>query len=243
MRQFSFADALEILVALRDRTSRPSPDPQAAFVKFCLANISRSSSQFLQDLWVAHELKSQREGFFVEFGGADGIRSSNSYYLETELGWTGVIAEPARAWYPALRNNRACDIDERCVWDRSGLTVTFNQPDIALHSTIDSYSDGDLHADSRRAGQRYAVETVSLNDLLAFWGAPKRLDYLSIDTEGSELDILTAFDFAAWDVQLITVEHNHSNKRQPIFDLLTSRGYVRRFEALSNVDDWYVKTG
>lgn len=243
MRQFSFAEALEMLVFLRDQTARPSPDAQAAFVKFCLGNITRSSSQFLQDLWVAYELKSLRNGYFVEFGGADGIRASNSLYLETELGWTGVIAEPARAWHPALRDNRACLIDDRCVWDRSGLTVTFNQPEIALHSTIDSYSDSDLHADTRRNGQRYAVETVSLDDLLAFWNAPRRIDYLSVDTEGSELDILAAFDFGAWDVRLITVEHNHSARRQPLHELLTSKGYVRRFEALSNVDDWYVKTG
>jgi FkbM family methyltransferase len=242
MRNLSFAEALELLVALRDQTSASSPDPQLAFINFCLANATRSSSQFLQDLWVAHELKSRKNGFFVEFGAADGIRSSNSYFLEAELGWRGIVAEPARIWYPALRNNRACFIDDRCVWTQSGQSVAFNQPAIALHSTIDSYSDGDMHAETRKEGQRYAVETVSLNDLLAFWGAPRRIDYLSIDTEGSELDILQAFDFAAYDVRLITVEHNHTDQRQPLFDLLTAKGYQRKFEKLSNVDDWYVRT-
>jgi len=242
MRQWSLAEALELLIALRDQTAPTSPEEQLAFVNFCLMHVTASSSQFLQDLWVAYELKSRKTGFFVEFGAADGLRSSNTRYLETELGWNGILAEPARIWFPALRRNRACFIDDRCVWSESGKSVTFNQPAIALHSTIDSYSDGDLHADTRKDGRRYPVETVSLNDLLTYWNAPRRIDYLSVDTEGSELDILTAFDFAAWDVRLITVEHNHSDKRQPIHDLLAANGFRRKFEALSQVDDWYVKT-
>lgn len=112
---------------------------------------------------------------------------------------------------------------------------------IAAHATIDSFSDSDMHAASRRDGERYPVETVSLNDLLAFWDAPRRIDYLSIDTEGSELDILQHFDFDAYDVRLITVEHNHTDRRQPICDLLAAQGYQRKFETLSNVDDGYVK--
>ena len=84
-------------------------------------------------------------------------------------------------------------------------------------------------------------ETVTLVDLLAFWKAPRRIDYLSIDTEGSELDILNAFDFSAHDVRLITVEHNFSGNRGPILDLLTAQGYRRKFTDLSMVDDWYVK--
>ena len=118
----------------------------------------------------------------------------------------------------------------------------FNQPSIAAHSTIDSFSDVDLHAASRSDGLRYEVETVSLNDLLAFWNAPRRIDYLSIDTEGSELDILQHFDFAAYDVRLITVEHNHTAQRPLIHDLLTAKGFRRKFESLSNVDDWYVRS-
>ncbi len=42
-------------------------------------------------------------------------------------------------------------------------------------------------------------------------------------------------------MRLISVEHNHTARRRPIFDLLTARGYRRRFETLSSVDDWYVR--
>jgi FkbM family methyltransferase len=241
MRPMSLAEALEMLVALRDQTGKAGDD-QSLFMNFCLKNIGWSRSQILQDLWVAYELKSRRGGFFVEFGGADGIKFSNSYALETELGWSGVVAEPARIWYPAIRNNRGCFVDDRCVWTRTGETLTFNQPPIAAHSTIDSYSGSDRLAHTRVDGLRYEVETVSMTDLLDHWRAPRRIDYLSIDTEGSELDILQAFDFEAYEIRLITVEHNHSDQRQPLFDFLTGKGYRRKFEKLSSVDDWYVRT-
>jgi FkbM family methyltransferase len=241
MRPTTFAEALEVLIALRDETAAVSANKQSEFLHFCVANILRSRSQFLQDLWVAYELGSRTNGFFVEFGGADGVKGSNSYFLERDLGWNGIVAEPARIWQAALKVNRNCFVDDRCVWTTSGETLTFNQPPIAAHSTIDTYSDSDMHAHTRKDGERYPVSTVSLADLLAHWSAPRRIDYLSIDTEGSEFDILQSFDFSAYDIRLITVEHNHTDKRQALFDLLAAKGYQRRFETLSNVDDWYVK--
>ncbi|AWM78508.1 FkbM family methyltransferase [Phenylobacterium parvum] len=240
MVAISRADFLLLMVGLRD--SDPGKDEQIAFLQFCMDNAAWSHGQFLQDLWVAYETKMRTGGFFVEFGATDGIKFSNTRALETRLGWSGILAEPARIWYPALRRNRACFIDDRCVWTKTGETLVFNQPAIAAHSTIDAYSRGDSLAGTRAEGRRYEVTTVSLNDLLAHWNAPRRIDYLSIDTEGSELDILQALDFGAWEIRLITVEHNHTPKRREIHDFLVSKGYQRKFERLSNVDDWYVRT-
>lgn len=243
MRPTSFAEIIEILVAVREETSKPQADDARRFLNVCLRHAAESHGQLLQDLWAVHELQGKRDGFFVEFGAADGVVSSNTCFLERKLGWRGILAEPARVWQTALRRNRSCSIDERCVWVRSGERLVFNQPKTILHSTIDSYSAADHHAASREAGERYEVETVSLMDLLRTWDAPRRIDYLSIDTEGSELDILSAFDFSAYDIRLITVEHNHTDKRQGLFQLLTAHGYQRKFEALSDFDDWYVRAG
>lgn len=235
------ADLLDMLVVVRDQTAVRTDHPEFPFVHFCLEHLTRSPSQLQQDLWVLYELGSPRGGYFVDVGAADGVMFSNSWLLETAYGWRGIAVEPARCWYPQLKQNRACVIDERCVWRETGASVRFNEASIAMHATIESYSEGDMHAQSRRGGRRYPVETVSLNDLLAERGAPRRIDYLSLDTEGSELDILAAFDFDAWDVRLITVEHNHTDRREAVFDLLTGKGYARKFESLSRVDDWYVK--
>lgn len=66
---------------------------------------------------------------------------------------------------------------------------------------------------------------------------------MSVDTEGSELEILRGFDFGKYDIRIITVEHNGVEPdRSQIFELLSGLGYERRLTALSNFDDWYVRT-
>lgn len=92
-------------------------------------------------------------------------------------------------------------------------------------------------------GQGYRVETVSLNDLLAQHGAPSHVDYLSVDTEGSELDILQAVDFDRWSFGVLTVEHGHLPQRAGIQALLTSKGYRQVLPELSGFDDWYLGPG
>ncbi|MDO8800580.1 FkbM family methyltransferase [Phenylobacterium sp.] len=201
-----------------------------------------SRSQLRQDLFALAESEFKRDGYFVEFGGTNGSDLSNTYLLETSMGWRGIVAEPARCWHEALRINRKCHIETQCVWSESGLSVNFNESELAELSTIEEFSTSDYHSKSRQAGTHYEVSTISLVDLLKKYDAPRRIDYLSIDTEGSEFDILNAFDFDAYDIQVITCEHNFTPNRRKIFDLLTSRGYVRKYASLSSFDDWYVKS-
>lgn len=240
-RQMTFAQGLDVLAKLRDQTLDAATDDMK-FIKYCLSNLGWSRAQHLQDLWAAFELNSRRNGYFIEFGAMDGVFWSNSYGLEKQLGWNGIVSEPARIWHPAINNNRDCAVDRRCVWTKTGETIRFNQTPLTGLSTIDSYSESDRHAHHRVDGKRYDVETVSLTDLLDFWKAPRRIDYLSIDTEGSELDILKAFDWDSYEIRLISVEHNRSEKREQLFALLSAKGYRRKFEAFSGNDDWYVKT-
>ena len=86
-----------------------------------------------------------------------------------------------------------------------------------------------------------SVETISLVDLLKKYNAPKHIDYLSIDTEGSEFDILENFDFNTYSFSVITCEHNYTPMRDKIYDLLTSKGYERKLTEVSRWDDWYIK--
>ena len=201
---------------------------------------ARSKSQIRQDLFVLSELDFKKNGFFVEFGAAGGVEDSNTYLLEDGFGWQGILAEPARVFHERLRANRRAQISTKCVWSESKKLVTFNETNWAYHSTIDSFSAHDSFADRRRAGHTYDVETVSLMDLLAEFSAPAEIDYLSIDTEGTELDILQSFDFAKYRISVITCEHNFTPAREAIRALLESQGYVRKREHLSRFDDWYV---
>ena len=65
---------------------------------------------------------------------------------------------------------------------------------------------------------------------------------MNVDTEGSEYDILAAFDFERYDVRLLTIEHNYSANEQHITDLLRERGYRRVFPKLSRIDAWFVRS-
>jgi FkbM family methyltransferase len=224
---------------------RAIPDPPAlteeeAFVLYSVRHASESSAQLLQDLFVRWKLGDRRDGFFVEFGATDGVELSNTLYLEKHRSWSGILAEPGRCWHPALMANRTCAIETRCVWKRTGETLLFNEVAWAELSTLQSFSQRDAHSLSRQNGTLYEVETVSLNDLLAERGAPNVIDYLSIDTEGSEFEILESLDFDRYTFRIITVEHNHTADRSRVFELLSAHGYGRVFPQLSRWDDWYV---
>lgn len=202
---------------------------------------NKSRSQLGQDLFVVFELKSKKNGYFVEFGATNGIDLSNTYLLETEFSWRGILAEPARIWEQQLKTNRSnASIETLCVWKDSNLSLTFLETDVPQLSTVDSFSAVDIHASTRLAGKNYEVRTISLNDLLMKHRAPNYIDYLSIDTEGSEYEILKAFNFKEFKFGIITVEHNYTPQRELIFALLTSHGYIRKYENISEFDDWYV---
>ena len=200
-----------------------------------------SKGQLWQDLFVLTELEFKRNGFFVEFGAANGIDLSNTYLLETKFSWTGILAEPAEYWHSELKKNRSAFIEEKCVWVDSTSTLIFNETSTPELSTIASFSSGDLHRQSRESGREYHVNTISLNDLLIKYNAPAHIDYLSIDTEGSEFLILESLDFEKFSFSVITCEHAYRAERENIKNLLESHGYVRKYAELSAFDDWYVR--
>ncbi|MEH6549117.1 MAG: FkbM family methyltransferase [Pseudomonadales bacterium] len=201
----------------------------------------QSKAQLHQDIIVLLATNFKRNGFFVEFGATNGIDLSNTYLLEKSYGWKGILAEPAKVWHDDLRKNRSVDIDFSCVWKVSNDVVNFNMVDCAELSTISEFSDRDQHSKARTNGVTYEVETISLNDLLEKYDSPTHIDYLSIDTEGSEFEILNGFDFNKYDISIISCEHNYTKDRERIFKLLSDNGYDRKFTGLSKWDDWYFK--
>ena len=135
---------------------------------------------------------------------------------------------------------RKVNINTDCLWSETGKELIFNEVDDGELSTIDEFSSSDQHKNRRLNGRQYKVNTISLKDLLIKYDAPKLIDYLSIDTEGSEFEILKNFDFDNFKFRVITCEHNYNDNREKIYKLLTDNGYIRKFVNISKFEDWYV---
>ena len=232
------------LADVRSRILNESDPVVRSFLMYALGKGGISRSQIFQDAFVLYVLKEKTDGFFCDFGSTDGVSLSNSYALERHFGWTGICAEPARSWHDDLRRNRPkALIETDCVWSHTGERLTFFETKSKALSTITAYRRSDLHARHRRHGAAYDVRTISLNDLLAKYNAPADFDYLSMDTEGSELEILKAFDMKRYRPKIITIEHNYTENRDAIFRLLTAHRYVRVLPEVSMFDDWYLAAG
>ncbi|EPE94739.1 FkbM family methyltransferase [Rhizobium grahamii] len=211
-----------------------------SFLSYCLARRAWSRAQILQDLWVCFELYEMRGGYFVEFGSTNGLKNSNTWLLETKFGWSGILAEPNPIWHSELALNRIAHIDHRCVSSRSDTTVKFLATDFSDPelSSIVEFSGDDHFSEIRSRGTAIEVDTVSLGDLLNSYDAPDVINYLSVDTEGSELDILSAYGFDRR-FDLISVENNPKTE-QMIEELLRGKGYRRVYQQFSQWDGWYV---
>ncbi|WP_413974438.1 FkbM family methyltransferase [Hyunsoonleella sp. 2307UL5-6] len=199
-----------------------------------------SKSQIKQDLFVLCELDFKKNGFFIEFGATDGISMSNTFLLEKDFNWKGILAEPGRCWHSALKENRDTFIETNCVWHKTGEELQFQEAQSSTLSTVVGFGKTDSHSQDRDTKKVYSVTTISLNDLLLKYKAPKIIDYLSIDTEGSEYIILNNLNFDDYKFRVITVEHNYTSLREKIFKLLSSKGYSRVHTTHSLFDDWYI---
>jgi hypothetical protein len=88
-------------------------------------------------------------------------------------------------------------------------------------------------------GKIIDVQTISMNDLLDNNNAPNFIDYLSIDTEGSEFEILKTMDYDKYTFGIIHVEHNYVEpQRTNMKEFLLSKNYVYKRE--NKWDDEYI---
>jgi len=193
-------------------------------------------SQLGQDKTVLEHYNHKREGFFVEIGAYDGVELSNTFALEN-LGWTGICVEPLPQRYEALKINRKCKTYNAAIDEISGKTLEFVVADML---------SGDVtRLDTERVKREHGlnniiqVKTLSLTELLDSANAPSFIEFLSLDTEGTELDILKGCDFKKYRFGYITVEHNYKEPvRSQIRHLLETNGYM--FKCQNQWDDDYV---
>ena len=118
--------------------------------------------------------------------------------------------------------------------------------DIGEYSTINDYIENDIKSlpgntfARKKGGKIISVETISLNDVVKNYFNDVCPSYVSIDTEGSEYEILKAFDLDKYKPKLFTIEHNFTENESKIDEHLITNGYVRIFRKLTTFDAWYI---
>jgi FkbM family methyltransferase len=193
-------------------------------------------SQDKQDeLLETYVFREHRRGVFVDVGAWDGVTFSNTLFFEKERGWSGIHIEPLKDQYEALVKNRPHSVNLNvAVSDFNGETEFLSIPGpTSMLSGITSNYDP-------RHIERIALETSALNTQGTTVTVPvrrldsifrehntRRVHYLSIDAEGSEMNIIRSIDFEFTYIDVIGFENNYDDKTRPIIEFLQQKGYIK----------------
>lgn len=208
-------------------------------------------SQWGQDRHLAeHVFKGLRDGVYVDVGAHDGTTLSNTRFFDDTLNWTGICVEPMDNVFEELVKNRprakcvnACAYDRECDVDffniaesvptsemLSGICETYYPKHLdRIHSEI---------ASNGGRGQVVSKKAVTVQSLLDEHNIT-RVDYLSIDTEGSEQKVLDGIDWARAEIAIIDVENNYPEIFGATHQFLLDRGY--KHHAKLCIDELYIR--
>ncbi|MBS0619967.1 MAG: FkbM family methyltransferase [Verrucomicrobia bacterium] len=189
-------------------------------------------SQCGQDAFVHQNFfQGVQEGVFVDIGAHNGISLSNTYFFEKELGWNGICVEPIPEVFDALRQNRNCICVQGCIVSEPIEHAEFwritGAPEM-LSGLIHRYDPKHRERIRRELKKKRGalavidVRCYRLNELLEAHQID-HVHFLSIDTEGGELEILKSIDFDRFQIDVIAVENNYQDPHFAPF--MESKGY------------------
>jgi FkbM family methyltransferase len=192
-------------------------------------------------------------GFFVDVGAFDGQLGSNTFFFEKRLGWSGMAFEPNPPAFEALRRTRSCQAIQGCAYNRDGevsfLALADNAPSrrtkellrpanfsslaldpahgavmlSGIHEHIDNMPRVEQVRELWRLNQSVVtVHCHRIDSVLAEHGV-STVDYLSIDVEGAELQVLEGIDFTKIRVNVIGVERSRCFPN--VYRLLVDAGF------------------
>jgi FkbM family methyltransferase len=193
-------------------------------IRAALAGIigrEKTYSQFGQDLWVVHGVApGKRDGYYLDVGSADGVVISNTKLLD-DMGWKGICIDP----FPRNMGSRTCQLFNQPVFSESGKHVQFRAAG-DLGGIVD---DLHRHKEMEEVVKAPLVDfvTATLDEILARAHAPNYIDFMSLDVEGAEYDVLSGLSLDRYHFGGLAIEHNYEPaKREAIHKLLAAHGYV-----------------
>jgi len=201
-------------------------------------------SQVGQDAFIDWLLSARNtSGTFVDVGAHNGITFSNSFFLEKYRGWTGICIEANPRVFSELRQNRSCISVNCAIGTASGqadfmMVSGYAEMLSGLENLYKSRHKQRIRREIKKYGGEVMNQKVSvkpLQELLDEYGIDE-IDYLSIDVEGSEMEVLRSIDFSRTSILSIGVENNYRDFRMHRF--LTNAGLTRILRISS--DDFYI---
>ncbi len=202
-------------------------------------------SQYGQDRYCFNIFfRGRTTGVFVDVGASDGVTISNTLAFENR-GFTGICIEPRKDEFDKLSKNRKCHCEQVGISanpshriefteikgygkDLSGITSEYNNTH-RQRILNDSKHPKHISIDT------IYIETVKLQDLLDKYGY-NEIDFLSVDTEGSEFSVLQSIDWTRTRVNVIAIENNYQDRQ--INQFLLDKGFKQNTHR--GVDDIYV---
>ena len=193
----------------------------------------RHFAQARQDLLVLNVFKDKSNGYFVDLAANHWLVYSNTYVLEHFNYWKGICLEPNPKYWVDLLSNRRCMLFVNPVSTTNGEVVTFSFGNAEFGGIVGA------DFDNKEAGRQSAdLITVTLEEVLEKAGAPKVIDYFSLDVEGAEYHVLSKFDFSKYTFLTVTVERpSHKVHR-----LLTDNNYRYVYMLTSWGECFYIHT-
>jgi FkbM family methyltransferase len=211
----------------------PSLYQHSVLQKLCPGDSGFNSfhSQAGQDLYVWNRFFrwSADTGVFVEFGARDGLQHSNTAFFELSLKWKGLLIEPFENRSTVLKNRPRSQVIHGIVHDKGGLTLQYSGNDGEKNTGTSKYNETvDLNAPSFK----FTVTSYRLKDLL-MQSNLRHIDYLCVDTEGTEFEILSGFEADEFEIDVIQVESpptrdgesSNENEKTSLVQVMAQKGY------------------
>tara|TARA_R110000824_G_scaffold119521_1_gene273614 strand:+ start:519 stop:1208 length:690 start_codon:yes stop_codon:yes gene_type:complete len=187
------------------------------------------------------------KGVCIEVGAANGVKGSNTLYFE-ERGWGVLCIEPNSEHRESLEKYRKLVRYFACGSQTGTFPLTiFRVGKNNITSSLTSLDPDkrlvEDHIDLISEKYELEVKVETLSNIIenevegTLFESIREIDFISIDTEGTELDVLKGLDFSQYSVTLLVVENNYNDKE--IEDFMMSKGY--RKDRRYKINDFYVK--
>jgi FkbM family methyltransferase len=192
-------------------------------------------SQDGQDMYLENNIfKNHKNGFYVDVGAHDGISINNTLYFEKNNNWSGINIEPIKKVFDNLVINRPNDINLNCaVCNNDGETeflcnTGYTEMISGLKDTFDSRHLQRLYNENSTMGSTTEIIKVHTKKLETIFDENNvsRVNYLSIDVEGAEFEVIKSINFDKVFIDVIDFENNYNDVSIPIVEYLENKNFV-----------------